>query len=555
MGRIFAQPLAVSNLGSISGCSGNCSLVLIADDLDNVWAYDATSDALVWSLNLATKANGYSISCSNLPLNMDFGPCDAPNYAGNTIGVIGTPVIDSTAKILYVAAPVWDGVSTISYYLFAINITNPGGGNGVSWTTIGGSVTGNDPGKNSKCSDGSNNGSVNFDIDHIQRSALLLLSSSGTTTVYIAFAPAGSEWENGWLFGYNFDSTHFQFTQTAKFVTTPNGTGGGIWGSGSGPASDGTDIYLTTGNGTFDFNTQTQMAGPDYGDSILRLGTTPVNGVLPIKDFFTPSDVYGYNEPVPPQGLCPNDVDLGSGGILIFPDKFYNSMNLMVSADKQSNLYFENLAHLGGFISPVADNVEVYLTPNGENNQVYPQRDQGYWSSPAYWKYVDSQQQTQYLLYYSVSTDGGNPLDYREQPYPIYQYSLTTSVNSQGPITDSVNESANPTSTLFCIHSPTPSGSSSQNMAGILWAIESQNTDSPNDCGGQKKSIILHAYDAVSMSQLYASPAQFAHFELGVQTAFPVPTIFNGRVYVGTSTEVDVFGMCNEGIGGACSPQ
>ena len=71
---------------------------------------------------------------------------------------------------------------------------------------------------------------------------------------------------------------------------------------------------------------------------------------------------------------------------------------------------------------------------------------------------------------------------------------------------------------------------------------------------------MLHAYDATTangaatMNQIYTSSAVTA-FNIGIATTFSVPTIFQGRVYMGTTTEVDVFGLCTEGAGGVCPNQ
>ena len=57
-------------------------------------------------------------------------------------------------------------------------------------------------------------------------------------------------------------------------------------------------LYFTTGNGKF--------GETDFGDSVIKLTSG-----LDFTDFFTPSD-----EPT----LLADDVDLGSGGVLILPD-------------------------------------------------------------------------------------------------------------------------------------------------------------------------------------------------------------------------------------------
>jgi hypothetical protein len=55
-----------------------------------------------------------------------------------------------------------------------------------------------------------------------------------------------------------------------------------------------------------------------------------------------------------------------------------------------------------------------------------------------------------------------------------------------------------------------------------------------------------------SMNQLYTSSDITT---IGVPTSFLPPTIFQGRVYMGTATEVDAFGLCTEGLNGQCKAQ
>jgi hypothetical protein len=75
------------------------------------------------------------------------------------------------------------------------------------------------------------------------------------------------------------------------YNVTPNGSQGGVWQSGGQPTFDQSgDIYVATGNGTFDVNT----GGVDYGDSLLRLGIR--NGVFGVIDYFTPFD-QGTSQP------------------------------------------------------------------------------------------------------------------------------------------------------------------------------------------------------------------------------------------------------------------
>jgi|HubBroStandDraft_6_1064221.scaffolds.fasta_scaffold00052_22 hypothetical protein len=556
LGHVYAEPLAVSGLPTVqvSGgptCNNPCSLVLIADESDMLWAYNAGSNSQtpVWNMNLAAAVGGIGpVDCQTI--TVFFGPCEN-GVLGNSVGATGTGVVDESNPqdpILYLAAVVdLAGLSVPTYYLYAVDIVHAT----LEATPISGSVTGKNPSDQQQdnicTSDYPANGPLQFNYNHIQRAGLLFVGGN----VYIPFSPGDGEWENGWLFGYKYDVQHNTFTQTAVYSTTPYGTGGGIWGSGAGPASDTINIYTVTGNGTWDL-WGVNPSSADAGDSVLKLLPNG-NGGMSIMDYYTPSDVLTY---VPPGGRMvgrctpPNDLDLGSGGLMIFPDQFYTppgqqqALSLSVVADKESNLYVMNINNLGKFTpngggncgnNNCGSNVETITTPS----VLTP--DQGYWGSGAYWKQT-SGGTTNYFLYYTATSHFATAA-----PYPIYQYTLQTS-GSSGPITNSASVASHSAQgpVLFCVYSPTPSVSSNGSSAGgILWAIENSNPNnpSPGNCAGIPSGpAVLHAFDAGTMNQLYTSSGITNH-KPGHAT-YPTPTIFNGRVYMGTSSEVDVFGLC-----------
>lgn len=544
-GAVFAQPLAVANVSTqLDNCKPSCNLVFIATELDMLYAFNtaAKSPNPVWKVDLAgsTGSGNTAVDCGTVKnLGIDFGPCDAPSTIGTSIGITGTPVIDTGTNTLYVAAAVFSpGPATIAYDLFAVDITT----GAEHYTPIDGTVTGNPPASHCATTYPST-GTVIFDHSHIQRSALLFLPSNGV--VYVAFAPGGgTEKKNGWIFGYTYSNGIF--SRRVVFNTTPYGTGGGIWQAGAGLASDGIYIYAATGNGT-NYDPTSGQPPVDMGDTLLKINPSGING-FGVVDFYTPSNVFSYNNN---QGLCDADKDFGSGGVLPLPTDFtYNSMNVVINADKQCNLYVANQRFLGGFNSNGGNNIQTLLTPHPKVDQ-----SQGYWASPAYWKYGSAPNYT-YMIYYSATTDNAPAA----APLPIKGYSLLTS-GSSGPIPDPPTAS---TITVFCEKSPTPSGSwngaTGDSTTGIVWAIENQNKNNvpptPN-CADKTlfPSAALHAFDAVPngsgvLTELYTS----AHVQtaIGNEATFSTPTIFNGRVYMGTRTfntagtalAVDVFGLC-----------
>jgi hypothetical protein len=539
-GSIYAQPLAVTLSQTVGTCVYPCSLVFVATEQDMLYAFNATSSSQspVWSLSLGT-----AVYCANPPSNFMICNDSGSSIVGPYIGVTGTPVIDTSTNTLYALAAVEIPTNApppplASYVLFAVDITT---GAVKASTTISGSVPGLAP--SALCGTSSGQGTVTFDVNHLQRPALLLLNG----VVYVGFAAGPvddvGERNNGWLFGYKLSGG--SFTPTAIFNTTPNGTGGGIWQSGAGPASDGSYIYLATGNGTFD-RAGVQNPSIDYGDTLLQLNPSD----LTVHDYYTPYDVFNYPPPNG-TGLCLDmaDEDFGSGGVLVPPSPFtYNGKNVVVNADKQSNLYVANQHGLGGFqagqdcVSNL-NNIECVQTPS-------PLQDakQGYWSSPAYW-YDGS---THYWLYYAPTSDTATA-----NPYAINAYELAT-IGESGPISQTPSAR---TSILFCQHSPTPSGSWNGNdpTTGIVWAIENQNTGNPGSgtpaCSGEGYTLpaALHAFNATNLLQeLYTTRPPHLQTAIGSFTTFSTPTIFKGQVYMGTQTEVDVFGLC--GSPSVCKP-
>jgi hypothetical protein len=54
----------------------------------------------------------------------------------------------------------------------------------------------------------------------------------------------------------------------------------------------------------------------------------------------------------------------------------------------------------------------------------------------------------------------------------------------------------------------------------------------------------VHAYNAVNLSQeLYNSNQAGSRDQLGLGVKFAVPTVADGHVFIGTATEVDVYGL------------
>ena len=84
----------------------------------------------------------------------------------------------------------------------------------------------------------------------------------------------------------------------------------------------------------------------------------------------------------------------------------------------------------------------------------------------------------------------------------------------------------------------TPAISANGSRNGIVWILESKGWRSPD------RPAVLHAYDAVNVArELYNSEQVSGRDRAGKCLRFAIPTVANGRVYVGAKSEVDVYGL------------
>jgi hypothetical protein len=323
----------------------------------------------------------------------------------------------------------------------------------------------------------------------IQRAGLLLLNGN----IYIGWAGA----EHGWIMAYN--ATTLQ--QAEVFSPTPNASRGGVWQAGSGLAADTRgNIYVAIGDGAFDANS----GGTDYGDSVLRF-----HGSLSVQDYFAPMDQ-----------ACrvTNDMDLGSAGPIVLPKQSGSVPNELVIAGK------------GGDPCDQSGTAPIYLLNQDNLGKYDAKQDQivetvagsvhGYWSNPTYW-----QGQTAANLYMAGLVAESGKGDY------LKMYSVSNGRLSTSPVAQSAN--------TFTIGA-TPSISAHDTSNGIVWAIERlEQLSIPGHL-----SAILYAYDATNISTMLYSSAQVpSRDQGGCAEKFQVPTIANGKVYVSTQNELDIFGL------------
>jgi hypothetical protein len=484
-GEAYAEPLVVAKLPIGSGAH---NVVFVATENDSVFAFDADTNPCIQYWKTSFLATGVT----TVP------PADTGETGdiNKTIGITGTPVIDPVTRTLYVVAAtketVGNGCSNSSpcylQRLHALDLATGSeklGGPAILSSAI--TVPGSGDTGDSTCT--SSTGAVPFcPLRENQRPGLLLANGR----VYIAWASHGDRPPyHGWVIGYDAaDLTK----PPVLFNATPDGNGGGIWMSGTGPSVDASgNLYVVTGNGTFD----TAAPRSNYGESFIKLRTA---SGLSVVDFFTPKDQ---------AALSAADFDLGSGGALVLPDAAGSAAHphLVVGGDKQGILYLIDRDQMTGF-DPGGDQIvqKLMVTPGSGCVTC------GIFSTPLYW---------QGWLYVAAVGE------------VVKQYTLTNASLSTAPA-----QSGND---VFNFPGATPVISSNGATNGILWALDTSNNGTPNGSGSDGAAV-LYAYDAVTLSKLFSSPTRGAG-AAGDAVKFAVPTVVNGKVYVGTQTELSVFGL------------
>jgi hypothetical protein len=327
-----------------------------------------------------------------------------------------------------------------------------------------------------------------FVAGQYEERAALLLSNGTVYTSWTSHCDIPPYF--GWIIGYS-EST---LSQSAVLNVAPNSNGGGpsIWMSGGGPAADSEgNIYLLTANGVFE-TTLDSNGFPnqqDYGNSFLKLSTA--GGSLSVADYFTM-----YNEVAESSA----DEDLGSGGEMLLPD-LTDSTNtvrhLVIGAGKDGNIYVVNRDSMGKFNA--SGNSQIWQQVSG----VVPG---GIWATPAYFNGT---------VYYG---DAGSTL----KAFTIANAKLAAAPQSQ-------------TSVQFTYPGTAPSVSANGTSNAIVWAHENSNP------------AVLHAYDATNLAhELYNSnQASGNRDQFGAGNKYITPTVADGKVFVGTTSGVAVFGLLN----------
>jgi hypothetical protein len=327
----------------------------------------------------------------------------------------------------------------------------------------------------------STNGSVVFDPkQYKERPGLLELNGNIYTTWS---SHCDHRPYTGWVILYSADT----LAQSGVFNFVPNGGEGAIWMSGAAPGADASgNIYMIVANGDFDttLNSSGFPTNGDCGNCFAKISSTTTPALL---DYFTPLNTVAESY---------SDTDFGSGGELLLPDMVDNSGNthhLAVGSGKDGNIYVVDRDNMGKF-NGSADNIYQLITG---------QLADGVWAKPSYFNNT---------VYYGANKDS-------IKAFPIVNAMLATFPSSHSGHT-------------FTYPGAAPSISANGTANGIVWVVENSNP------------AVLHAYDATNLSnEFYNSTQASGGRDNFGANKFITPIVANGKVYVGTSTSVAVFGL------------
>jgi hypothetical protein len=279
---------------------------------------------------------------------------------------------------------------------------------------------------------------------------------------------------------FAYDKTSLQ--QKAIFNDTPDGAGGGLWNSGGAPAIDDQTgkVYIMTGVDQDD-------PPSGYNDSFLRLSGDD----LSIEDFFQPDDA-SY--------LALNDADLGSGSPVLMPDNNSSTPHELIGGGKDGKVFVVNRDSMGSFSATTNNVIQTVQTGVQQFDNIF--------DTPAYWNGT---------LYIHCEAD------------VLHAFSWGNGQLSNQPVASGQN--------VLAAHGATISISSNGSNNGIVWEIDNSNRNT----GGP---AVLRAYDASNVStELYDSTQAGSRDTAGLALKFTVPTIAGGKVFVGTSNELDIYGL------------
>lgn len=284
----------------LDGVGGKPDLIFVATERNHVLAFDGKTGATVWDRSLGPEAVRAANVCSPGPH-----------------GVHGTPIIDGAARVLYVDAYSMAAAGSNKHFVFALDADS-------------GQVR---PGWPVDVDAKARAGTLAFDsTSQNQHGALALLGGK----VFVPYGGFGGDCGvyHGWVVAISTADP----TRVDAWATEAGGSG--VWAPG-GVTSDGTSLFVATGNG---IPVPTKWGG---NEAIFKLPPSLIAG----------DPVVGAFAPMNWAELDGGDLDLGSMSPIPIDFGGASPSSLLVSLGKDRKLYVLDRNRLGGVAAPLAGGV------------------------------------------------------------------------------------------------------------------------------------------------------------------------------------------------------
>ncbi len=463
--QVDAQPLMLAS-NPVLG-HGVHNTLFIATENNTVYAVDGASGLILISRNL-----GAPVPATALP-----GP--ACNQNSTVIGINSTPVIDPVSKIMYLVTYTEESGAPV----FRIHALNTGSlADVVPSVVISGSQT------------LSNGQVVAFNPAVSRQRPALLLANGNIYAGFGSFCDHNANTTRGWMLGWQAGTlTPLSYSRLIDRAvrTTKNYYMSSLWMSGAGPAADASgNIYFITGNS--DPFAETWDPVNNLAESVVEVSSD----LSSIVSYFTPSGT--TNGLV---NLDVNDLDFGSGGILLLPTQTGAVPNMAVAAGKVGEMYVMTQGALGGYV------------PSGPDNVLASEAVGPCWCGESYFVGSDGISRIVssgglYAIIWALQTTPSISLSQLATTTPlksVFSESFMTSVSSNGTTANTA----------------------------ILWAVTRPTQASKNE-------LTLYAYNPLTGSTLYSSNAGTW---ISKGRANTVPVVANGYVYVASYKQLQIFGL------------
>jgi outer membrane protein assembly factor BamB len=459
---------------------GNHDVVYVSTESNNIYAFDANTGVRLSMVNLGPPVPKPQGCLTN----------------GPTVGIEGTPVIDLQNRTMYVITYSLDPSRNPAYSIHALDLATLTE-KAIQPITATQTLT-----------DGT---FFRFNAAWQRQQTGLLLANGNVYAGFGSVCDGGGPQSRGWIMGWHTPSLAPLAAAwlTNSQTSEPNGIFlSGVWMSGYGIAGDQNGhIYFSTGSS--DPSGTNYDAETNASNSVVRLNPDLSRPPSPSKFVFTPANVAELDQ---------KNLDMSAGGVMLLPSQPGPVPNMAVATAKDGRMFLLNRDNLGGF------------TPNDTGALNAVSIGNGCWCGPTYFNDGSPH----------IVSSGGGSLRGTLGPNPgtsqnvIGLWNLQTSptpkliANAYGNMPDTIQDPGFFTTV-----------SSNGTSNAIIWAVSRPLANSENPF------IWLYAFRATPAENrlpvLFESMA--GNWPYVNVNANVVPVVANGKVYVVSYRELDIFGL------------